>query len=130
MKNDTNAKRHEELCEAIFNADFADVAKLYRLINQDVVNVVVRYGMGGELVREVLDNGMNPDWMRRAQAYSVGVRRPRVGDAIRDIIEPAPIFKRGERFNSDDWYLCTTNAKYDDLTGLEFPQGTSWDLDA
>jgi len=86
----------------------------------------VPYGDGSQLKADVLENGLNADWCRKAQLYSVAVRRPRTGDPIWDIMEPAPIFKRGERLKSKDWFLCTTNAKYDGLTGLEVPRGNDF----
>lgn len=121
LKREESAKKYKELCKALTCADFVDVAHLYHLIEQNVITVVVPYGKGKELIGEALKHGINAGWMRRAQSYSVSVRRPDSDAPIRGVIEPAPIFKRGERFDSEDWFLCTTHAKYDDLTGLEVP---------
>jgi CRISPR-associated helicase Cas3 len=122
----SSSSRYKKLSEALKSADFPDVAANYRLISQDTVNLVVPYGKGQELKDEVLSTGLNADWPRRAQTYSVAVRRPKQGDPLWDIIEPAPIFKRGERLESEDWFLCTTNAKYDSLTGLEVSLGNDF----
>jgi CRISPR-associated helicase Cas3/CRISPR-associated endonuclease Cas3-HD len=127
LKQPTSAKKFKDLCEALEGSDFTTVAEKYRLIEQDMVNLVVPYGEEGrQLMEAVLENGLNTDWSRKAQLYSVAVRRPRQGDPIRDIMEPAPIFKRGERLESEDWFLCTANAKYDELTGLEVPRGNDF----
>ena len=126
LNQPTSPEKFKELCEALKCSDFTTVAEKYRLISQDTVNLVVPYGDGNQLKEDVLENGLNADWCRKAQLYSVAVRRPRTGDPIWDIMEPAPIFKRGERLKSEDWFLCTTNAKYDGLTGLEVPRGNDF----
>lgn len=126
LNQPTSPKRFTELCDALKCSDFTMVAEKFRLISQDTVNLVVPYSDGNKLKEDVLKNGLTADWARKAQLYSVAVRRPRLGDPIWDIMEPTPIFKRGERLESEDWFLCTTNAKYDDLTGLEVPRGNDF----
>lgn len=123
LRQPTSPKKFKDLCDALKSSDFSMVAQKYRLINQDTINVVVPYGDGNKLKAEVCENGLTADWCRRAQLYSVAVRRPRIGDPVLDIVEPAPIFKKGERLASEDWFLCTTNANYNELAGLEMPHG-------
>jgi len=126
LNQPTSPEKFKDLCEALKCSDFITVAEKYRLISQDTVNLVVPYGDGNQLKEDALKNGLTADWSRKAQLYSVAVRRPRTGDPISAIMEPAPIFKRGERLKSEDWFLCTTNAKYDGLTGLEVPRGNDF----
>ena len=127
LNQPTSAKKFKDICEALEGSDFITVAEKYRLIEQDMVNLVVPYGEEGRQLMEAVHKiGLNADWSRKAQLYSVAVRRPRPGDPIRDIMEPAPIFKRSERLESEDWFLCTANAKYDELTGLEVPHGNDF----
>lgn len=126
LNQPTSSAKFKELCEALNCSDFTAVAEKYRLISQDTVNMVVPYRDGNKLKEDILKNGLTADWSRKAQLYTVAVRRPRPGDPIWDIMEPAPIFKRGERLESEDWFLCTTNAKYDGLTGLEVPRGNDF----
>lgn len=126
LNQPTSPEKFKELCEALKCSDFVAVAENYRLISQDTVNLVVPYSDGNKLKEDVLKNGLTADWARKAQLYSVAVRRPRLGDPIWDIMEPAPIFKRGGRLESEDWFLCTTNAKYDGSTGLEVPLGNDF----
>ncbi len=122
----TLSTKYKELSAALQRSDFPAVAEHYRLISQDTVNLVVPYGNGKELIDKVLSQGLTADWSRKAQLYSVSVRRPRHGDPIRDIMEPAPIFKRNKRYESEEWFLSTTNAKYSTLTGLEVPLGNDF----
>jgi len=126
LNQPTSSAKFEEICDALNCSDFTAVAEKYRLISQDTVNLLVPYGKGAQRKEDILKNGLTADWSRKAQIYSVAVRRPRPGDPIWDIMEPAPIFKRGERLESEDWFLCTTNAKYDGLTGLEVPLGNDF----
>lgn len=126
LNQPTSSTKFEKLCDALRCSDFITVAQKYRLINQDTVNLVVPYGDGNQLKESVFKNGLTADWTRKAQLYSVAVRRPKREDPIWDIMESAPIFKGGERLESEDWFLCTTNAKYDALTGLGVPGGNDF----
>ncbi len=122
----TSSTKYTKLSEALNCSDFPSVAEQYRLISQDSVNLVVPYGEGEKLIADVLVNGFSADWSHKAQLYSIAVRRPRSGDSICNIMEPAPILKKNERYDSEDWFLSTTNGKYDALTGLEVPLGNEF----
>jgi CRISPR-associated helicase Cas3 len=111
--------RNPELADAILRKDFADVARLYRVIEQDAVNVLVPYqpvefkklaeGARGYV-------GLTRDWILRARPYAVSLYRPKRGAPIRDRIVPLPA-GRGEE--SDDWFEYVGDAKdYDPKTGL------------
>ena len=111
--------RNPELTDAILRKDFADVARLYRVIEQDAVNVLVPYqpvefkklaeGARGYV-------GLTRDWILRARPYAVSLYRPKRGAPIRDRIVPLPA-GRGEE--SDDWFEYVGDAKdYDPKTGL------------
>jgi len=108
----------KELCSALENADFVDVAQRYRLIKQDTVNLVVPYKTGQSLIEDVWEKGLSNDWIRRAQLYAVSVYRSGISEDVRDIMCAAPIFKQGERFASEDWFICASTAEYSELTGL------------
>lgn len=111
--------RNRELTDAILRKDFAEVARLYRVIEQDAVNVLVPYqpvefkklaeGARGYV-------GLTRDWILRARPYAVSLYRPKRGAPIRDRIVPLPA-GRGEE--SDDWFEYVGDAKdYDPKTGL------------
>ena len=125
----TSSPKFKELSESLKGSHFPDVAAKYRLISQDTINLVVHYGEGEKLIKEVHAHGFTGEWARRAQLCSVAVRRPRHDDDLLGIMEPIPIFRGRERFESEDWFACTSNAKYDTLTGLEVPRGNDF-LDA
>lgn len=96
--------------------DFEKVAALYRLIDQDAVNVLVPYDpeMFRALDSELRRNGrLTRDWIRRARYHAVSLYRPR---AESPFLRPAPLGK-GEL--SDDWFLYTEASHYDrELLGL------------
>lgn len=111
--------RNPELTDAILRKDFADVARLYRVIEHDAVNVLVPYqpvefkklaeGVTGYV-------GLTRDWILRARPYAVSLYRPKRNAPILDRIAPFPA-GRGEQ--SDDWFEYVGDAKdYDPKTGL------------
>ncbi len=113
-------KRHR-LAEAIKRQDFVEVARLYRLIEQDTINVLVPYRRGefDELAADARDTGLSSAWIRAAQPHTVGVYRPRESDAIWPGLEPVRL---GRGSPSTDWFICTDPESYDRHVGLLPPQ--------
>ena len=111
--------RNPELTAAIRHKDFADVARLYRVIEQDAVNVLVPYRPAKfkKLAEDVWGKvGLTRGWILRARPYAVSLYRPKRNEPIRDRIVPLPA-GRGEE--SDDWFEYVGDAKdYDPKTGL------------
>ena len=111
--------RNRELTDAILRKDFAEVACLYRVIEQDAVNVLVPYQPVEfkKLAEDVRGKvGLTRDWILRARPYAVSLYRPKRDAPIRDRIVPLPA-GRGEE--SDDWFEYVGDAKdYDPKTGL------------
>ena len=77
--------RNEELIEAIKGQDFVEVARHYRLIRQDAINVLIPYDRKsyGKLKKEVRGTGLTRKWVVKARPYSIGIFRPRPDDPIR-----------------------------------------------
>lgn len=97
----------EELQEAIRRQDYPEVAKLYRLIPDDGVNVVVPYGVGRDLIHEARQEGVTVGWMRQAQPYTVSVFRPASG-VLPTHLEPVNFRPKGgaPEQPAPDWYLA------------------------
>jgi len=110
------AKR-PELLSAIRRQDFAEVARLYRLIDHDAINVLVPYCAGTfeALATEARGEGLTAAWVRRARAWTVGVYRPRDADPIWTRLEPV---RAGRRGFADDWFILTDPTSYDQHLGL------------
>jgi CRISPR-associated endonuclease/helicase Cas3 len=110
------AKR-PELLQAIKRQDFVEVAKLYRLIEHDAINVLVSYCAGAfkSLAAEARDRGLTAAWARKARAHTVGVYRPKDADPIWTRLEQV---RAGRRGFADDWFILTDPASYHQHLGL------------
>lgn len=120
------AGQNAELSESIQALDFVEVARGYRLIEQDAIQVLVpwadRWDDFHALRAEAEQTGISASWMRRAQALAVGVYRPRGGLPAWAI--PAKLRRFGT-FNddvSDEWFILEGDY-YDDILGLTPPEG-------
>lgn len=118
---------NKPLNEAIKAHDFPEIARLYRLINQDAIQVLVPWSgqldLFEELEREAIEDGIDGRWMRRAQLLAVNLYRPARGQAAwQACLIPAQQKRGGE---SQDWYVLeqSTGARYDDTLGLILPDG-------
>ena len=73
-----------------------------------------------------IEQGINADWMRRAQGLAVSVFRPRDDDPAKGVLIPAKLrFSRQARSGvSDEWFTLEDprGEFYDDLLGLKLPK--------
>jgi CRISPR-associated helicase Cas3 len=115
------ASQNADLSRAIQELDFVEMAKAYRLIAQDAVQVLVpwadRYDEFLELRTEADRQGISANWMRRAQGLAVSVYRTHDGPPAWAI--PAKLRRGGV---SDEWFILEGDY-YDELLGLNPPQG-------
>ncbi len=119
--------QRKDLSDAIEARDFVEVARLYRLIPETTVNVLVPYDPDAfdRLVQQARRRGLSANWIREARAHLVSVYRPRPADVIRSFLEPIPL--RGQP--TDDWFIYTEPSHYDPLLGLQPQQAPeSWIL--
>ena len=120
------AGQNADLSNAIKEVDFADVARQYRLIDTDAIQVLVpwadRWDDFRALRTEAEDAGITADWMRRAQGLAVSVYRRKEGPPAWAI--PAKLRRRGkvEAGVSDEWFILEGD-HYDDTLGLKPPEG-------
>ena len=117
----------EDLRQAIERQDYPEVAALYRLINNDSVNVVVPYGEGRALIHQARQDGIDRHWMKRAQLYTVSVFRGRDG-TLPAHLEPVNYRPRGGAppQPAPDWYLAH-DGSYDEHMFGYLPDGGSAD---
>lgn len=122
----------EDLTDAIRRRDFPEVARLYRVIPDKTVSILVPYDVARwkALADEVRDHGLTGDWTRRAQLHAVNVFQKDGGgraanSTLWDYVEPVPQGGRGRRTNamSEDWfiYLREGEEHYSPLLGLTPP---------
>lgn len=115
----------QELTEAIQNQDFPEVACLYRLIEQDAVNLLVLYEPARSeilaLADEVRRTGLTASWIRRARPYTVSIFRPSHSALGSGFLEPVPLRGKRETTDAQDWFLCLEPECYDRHLGLRLP---------
>jgi CRISPR-associated endonuclease/helicase Cas3 len=115
------ASQNAELTRAIQELDFVEIAKAYRLIVQDAIQVLVpwadRYDEFLALRTEADRQGISANWMRRAQGLAVSVYRINGGSPAWAI--PAKLRRGGV---SDEWFILEGDF-YDDTLGLNPPKG-------
>jgi CRISPR-associated helicase Cas3/CRISPR-associated endonuclease Cas3-HD len=109
-----NRGKTGELRKAMEIRDFERIAELFRLIDQDTVNVLVPYDLEEfrRLETDLAATGrLTRDWIQRARPHAVSLYRT---DRIN--LKPAPL---GRGQSSEEWYLLITEDQYDrDLFGF------------
>jgi CRISPR-associated helicase Cas3/CRISPR-associated endonuclease Cas3-HD len=120
--------RRSELDEAINALHFPNIARHYRLIEQDAIQVVVPWSQridDYEQLRQESMQGIDGHWIARAQALAVSVYRPKPGHPAWGVLPAAKLRRGGE---SDEWYVLEDRHRndpaqrlYDDLLGLRLP---------
>jgi CRISPR-associated helicase Cas3 len=113
----------KELDVAICCQDFPETAKLYRLIKQDAISVLVPFdeaAFGALTARLRKEGRLTAAWIQDARPHTVSLIRPKDDDPIQRFLAPAPVGK-GE--TSDDWFVYLNADHYDrkllGLTGAE-----------
>lgn len=117
--------QNSDLLNAITDADFARVALEYRLIEHSAVQVLVPYSayrdQFDELRRQQDEEGINAQWIKKAQGLAVSVYRPQSNHPN---LIPAKLRYGKGGGTSDEWYILqeTDEARYDDVIGLILPK--------
>lgn len=121
--------QNNELQEVITNADFVRVAQEYRLIDQSAIQVLVSFGkerdLFDELQRQQDEEGINAQWIRKAQGLAVSIYRPKNDHPAWGVLIAAKVRYGGE--TSDEWYILEdrNNEFYDGVSGLCLPKSQS-----
>ncbi len=118
----------EELLNAMRAGDFAEVARLFRLIDNNTINVLVPYQREAfhALRKEPFaENPLSPkelrDWMRRAAPQSVAIIRPSVDNPMTPHLQPVPTSSREIELSAAEWAVALPQIKYDRLLGIMTP---------
>jgi CRISPR/Cas system-associated endonuclease/helicase Cas3 len=119
------AGQRRDLAEAIQAIDFPRIAQMYRLIEQDAIQVLVPWRAKRnefEALREEMQReGIGVRWMRRAQGLAVSIFRPKPEHPATGVLIPVKWRKGGI---SEQWYILEDRAgdAYDEVRGLRLPQ--------
>jgi CRISPR-associated endonuclease/helicase Cas3 len=116
----------EKLETAIQSFQYHEVARLYRVIEQNQVNVLVPWKGGEQLAEQVRQSSLTRDWVRKARLYAVNVRAGVVQDPnTSEFFEPVSL-RPGTRARSGatapDWFLLRNLDHYDERKGLQLPK--------
>lgn len=108
---------NREFMEHLTTLDFVGVARLYRLIKNDTVSVLVPYAARlaeyHDLCTAARLEGVTGQWFRKARPLSISIYRPRPGDNVSDWLEPV------KRFEEDTgWYIYLRESHYSSALGL------------
>ena len=110
------------LQRAITTLDFAEVARRYRLIKDDAINVVVPYGNSWEAavktIRHARGYSAVREGFRAIRPFTVALYRPREANSVWNFLEPLWGSNRGK---DSDWYIYREPTHYDPLLGLVVP---------
>ena len=110
----------QDLIDALKSLDFPRVNDNFRLIQDGSISVLVPYCEEAELLaKEVREDRLSRDWIRRARPFSVGVwvSSRKEMDTMR-YMEKAPM---RDGSYSDEWWIHLEPDHYDDNLGLVLP---------
>lgn len=119
-----NCPRASELYQAIRSGHFPEVGRLYQVIDQSTINVLVPYDLAAweSLVEDARRNGLSGGWIRRARAHTISLYRPADNAPVHQYLEPV-MLRNGDP--SGDWFVYLEPGHYTDLAGLQVPQGAA-----
>lgn len=113
-------KSREQLRDALIRQDFPEVARLYRVIPNDAVNLLVPYDPSA-FARLVSLAGAGPvdtRWRSEARPYIVSVYRPRPSDPLQSFVNAVTLVGG---VHSEEWFVWTGSDGYDRDLGLVVP---------
>lgn len=117
--------QNERLREAITARDFAEVARIYKLIDHDAIQILVPWADKLDKFNALSDEadraGISAGWMRRAQGMAVSIFRPKAGHPAESVLIPAKLKYGG---TSDEWFILQDPQQkyYHPISGLQLPQ--------
>ncbi len=119
-------ERTRRLKQYIEAGSFPDIAKEYRLVKQDAINILVPYQLCIEEFEKLLDEGdkigLTAEWIRRARPLTISIYRPKPEDIIWYFLIPVKMAGRKDRERSD-WFIYNKKEDYHPVLGL-IPSGT------
>jgi CRISPR-associated helicase Cas3/CRISPR-associated endonuclease Cas3-HD len=122
-----SARKTQELLGHVMGGDFPEIAKNYRLIENDTINVIVPYA--GELdlfhdIRQMAEkNGLTGELIRKARPLAVGLFRPKRDAPVWDSLLEVQSFKEGRRVRQEEWYIAAKPEHYHPQLGYMPPEG-------
>ena len=114
----------KDLYQSIKDLSFPQVAKQFRLIKNDMINIVVPFDeqIYEELQNLAEENGLTAKWIKKARGLSISLYRPKPEDVIWDSLLPVMQFKQGRYSKQEDWFMVNNDKDYDKTLGYKKPE--------
>jgi CRISPR-associated endonuclease/helicase Cas3 len=104
---------------------FPEIAREYRLIEQDTINILVPHDPCVDEYQRLCEwadkYGLTRDWIKQARPLTVSWFRPKQDDPIWDRLLPVQQFRRGRRDTQEDWFIYAMKEHYHGTLGLNPP---------
>jgi CRISPR/Cas system-associated endonuclease/helicase Cas3 len=117
----------KKLQDAIQELSFPEVAREYRLIKNDMINIVVPYDEERfeDLKHQAEQHGLTARWIKQARGLSVSLFRPKADDVVWDGLLPVQAFKQGKYRKQEEWFIMANEQDYDKMLGYKKPESLS-----
>jgi CRISPR-associated endonuclease/helicase Cas3 len=114
----------KDLYQAIEELSFPRVAQQFRLIKNDMINIVVSYDeqLFNELQTLADQKGLTAQWIKQARGLSIGLYRPKDDDVVWDSLLPVQQFKQARYSKQEDWFIVANKGDYDETLGYKKPE--------
>ena len=115
----------KDLYKSIKDLSFPQVAQQFRLIKNDMINIVVPYDeqIFKELQGLAEEKGLTAKWIKKARGLSISLFRPKSDDVVWDSLLPVQQFKQGRYSKQEDWFIVADNNDYDNKSlGYKKPE--------
>ncbi|NOS88392.1 MAG: CRISPR-associated helicase Cas3' [Methylococcaceae bacterium] len=114
----------KNLYQAIKDLSFPNVAQHFRLIKNDMINIVVPYDtvLFETLTTLADDKGLTADWIKQARGLSISLYRPQQDDVVWDGLLPVQPYKKGRLSKGEDWFIVAHPDDYDHTLGYKKPE--------
>lgn len=120
-----NTRKTRVLLEAVQSGSFPEVAKHYRIIENDSINVIVPYGEALDAFADIQHlaekSGLTGELMHKARPLTVGLFRPKEDDPVWDSLLEVQSFKQGRRSRQESWYIAAKPEHYHPHLGYQPP---------
>jgi len=117
----------KDLYQSIADLSFPQVAQHFRLIKNDMINVVVPFDkqLFDDLKNLADDKGLTAQWIKEARGLSISLYRPKSDDVVWDSLLPVQQFKQGRYSKQEDWFMVANKGDYDKTLGYKKPESLS-----
>jgi hypothetical protein len=122
-----NSKKTREIEKFAQAGAFPEMAREFRLIEQDSINIVVPYvdrlDLFGQL-RDMADrDGLTAQWIKSARPLTVALFRPKPDHPMWDSLIPVLSKRQRGKKSSEDWFISAVPEHYHAVLGYQVPKG-------